>query len=98
MDWREDYTNGENKYLRNKIRNKIIPIFSEINPSFKDSIRKSVDRLGNIQKFMIRHKKRFISNYVTIRKNFVEINKSFLMKEDDISLIINYNISDYGFN
>ena len=98
LDWREDYTNGENKYLRNKIRNKIIPIFSEINPSFKDSIRKSVDRLGNIQKFMNGHKKKFISNYVTIRKNFIEINKSFLEKEDDMSMIIYDYLSDYGFN
>ena len=98
LDWREDYTIGENKYLRNKIRNKIIPIFSEINPSFKDSIRKSVDRLGNIQKFMNGHKKKFISNYVTIRKNFIEINKSFLEKEDDMSVIIYDYLSDYGFN
>ena len=98
LDWREDYTNGENKYLRNKIRNKIIPIFSEINPSFKDSIRKSVDRLGNIQKFINEHKKKFISNYVTTRKNFIEIDKSFLEKEDDMSVIINDYLSDYGFN
>ena len=98
LNWREDYTNGENKYLRNKIRNKIIPIFSEINPSFKDSIRKSVDRLGNIQKFINEHKKKFISNYVTARKNFIEIDKSFLEKEDDMSVIINDYLSDYGFN
>ncbi len=98
LDWREDYTNGENKYLRNKIRNKIIPIFSEINPSFKDSIRKSVERLGNIQKFINEHKKKFIFNYVTTRKNFIEIDKSFLEKEDDMSVIINDYLSDYGFN
>ena len=44
------------------------------------------------------HKKKFISNYVTIRKNFIEINKSFLEKEDDMSMIIYDYLSDYGFN
>lgn len=32
--WREDRTNSENEYKRNKIRNVVFPVFSEINPSF----------------------------------------------------------------
>ncbi|WEV45198.1 tRNA lysidine(34) synthetase TilS [Streptococcaceae bacterium ESL0687] len=34
----DDYTNRENVYLRNKIRNQIIPQLEEINPSFKEGI------------------------------------------------------------
>ncbi len=32
--WREDSSNASNKYLRNKIRHKIVPVLEEINPQF----------------------------------------------------------------
>ena len=37
IKWREDQSNQDNKYLRNKIRNELAPLLKEINPSFLDS-------------------------------------------------------------
>jgi len=37
IKWREDQSNQDNKYLRNKIRNELVPLLKEINPSFLDS-------------------------------------------------------------
>lgn len=34
QDWREDSTNAQNDVKRNKLRNLVFPVFSEINPSF----------------------------------------------------------------
>ena len=34
LKYREDSTNKEEKYLRNKIRHQVVPVFEEINPSF----------------------------------------------------------------
>lgn len=34
LSWREDSTNSENEYKRNRIRNEVFPIFKEMNPSF----------------------------------------------------------------
>lgn len=42
-----DKTNNENDYTRNKIRNLIIPILEEINPSVLDSVERTAKILSN---------------------------------------------------
>lgn len=49
IDWREDATNEETKYLRNKIRHKIIPILKELNPNFLSTFSKTLDNLQGIR-------------------------------------------------
>jgi tRNA(Ile)-lysidine synthase len=43
--WREDSSNTSVKYLRNKIRHRVIPILKEINPSLLDSFEQTVTHL-----------------------------------------------------
>ena len=59
LTWREDKTNKENKYSRNMIRNKLIPIISEINPSFKKSVLESSKRIELVNNFIKRQLERF---------------------------------------
>ena len=46
VTWREDHTNAENEYKRNKIRNLVFPIFKEINPSFVETLNDDVKRFN----------------------------------------------------
>mgnify|MGYP003311312553 CR=1 FL=1 len=62
--WREDKTNNENKYSRNMIRNKLIPIISKINPSFKKSILESSKRMDLVNKLIQSHLEIFKEKYV----------------------------------
>ncbi|MGG5506237.1 MULTISPECIES: tRNA lysidine(34) synthetase TilS [unclassified Myroides] len=43
--WREDYTNAQTKYLRNKIRKNILPVFKEINQQLDQSFQQTVAHL-----------------------------------------------------
>ncbi len=52
LSWREDATNMETVYTRNKIRNNILPIIEEINPSFIDAITRMTDILSEENKFL----------------------------------------------
>ena len=45
LQWREDYTNAETKYLRNKLRHDIIPQLKELNPNFMESFAKTTENL-----------------------------------------------------
>lgn len=45
ISWREDATNTDTIYTRNKIRHEIIPRFLEINPSFLDAVSRLTDIL-----------------------------------------------------
>jgi tRNA(Ile)-lysidine synthetase-like protein len=44
LQWREDRTNAENDYKRNKIRNLVFPVFAEINPSFIQTLNRDMER------------------------------------------------------
>ncbi len=43
--WREDSSNAETKYLRNKIRHDVIPILKELNPSLLTSFGQTIENL-----------------------------------------------------
>jgi tRNA(Ile)-lysidine synthase len=45
IDWREDLTNADTVYKRNKVRHELIPVFEEMNPSFVESFLKTVKYL-----------------------------------------------------
>ena len=47
ISWREDRTNAENDYKRNKIRNLVFPVFREINPSFIQTLNEDMNRFSS---------------------------------------------------
>lgn len=42
LSWREDSTNAGSLFKRNKIRNKVFPLFKEMNPSFVKTLTRSM--------------------------------------------------------
>jgi len=44
--WREDHTNAESVYLRNKIRNQMLPTFDELQPEARQGLYKSLEHLA----------------------------------------------------
>ncbi|MCB0558743.1 MAG: tRNA lysidine(34) synthetase TilS [Lewinellaceae bacterium] len=47
--YREDVTNRETKYQRNKIRQRVIPVLKEINPSFEPTMAENIDRFRQLE-------------------------------------------------
>lgn len=45
IEWREDSSNASDKYFRNKLRHKVIPILKELNPGFSDSFLQTLENL-----------------------------------------------------
>ena len=52
IHFREDRSNEDIKYVRNRIRHSIIPVFREINPSFDHTISETAERLGEINEIV----------------------------------------------
>lgn len=49
IQWREDSSNASDKYLRNKIRHDLVPLFKELNPQFIASFQKTQSYLQDAQ-------------------------------------------------
>ena len=45
IKFREDLSNRETKYVRNRIRHKVLPVFKELNPSVKETMTKFFERM-----------------------------------------------------
>ncbi len=73
LRWREDSSNTEVKYLRNKIRHKIVPLLKELHPSFLDNFQ-------NTQSYL--------SETSTISKNHIDaVRNRLFTTENDTTLI-----------
>lgn len=46
IDWREDASNAETKYIRNKFRHDVIPLLKEIRPMFLENFTRSLSHLN----------------------------------------------------
>lgn len=49
LTWREDQSNSSLKYVRNRIRHKVVPVLKELNPSMLESFKTTTKHLGNSQ-------------------------------------------------
>lgn len=47
ITWHEDHTNAESVYLRNKIRNQLLPTFDELHPEARQGLYKSLEHLAS---------------------------------------------------
>lgn len=55
VSFREDSSNADTKYVRNKIRHLIVPVLKEINPSFERTIDETIERVGEINEIYSGH-------------------------------------------
>lgn len=52
LDWREDTSNSETKYVRNNLRHKVIPSLKDITPHFLEAFSRTVDHLRETQQLV----------------------------------------------
>ena len=52
LEWREDYSNEDTKYLRNKIRKELVPVLKELNPAFMNSFAAALENLSGSRKII----------------------------------------------
>jgi tRNA(Ile)-lysidine synthase len=80
LQYRTDESNFETKYVRNKIRHKIIPLFEEINPNFKATMAKNLIRFSELEKIYFEAVENAEKICVTKENQFTKINIPELLK------------------
>ena len=106
IDWREDASNATTKYIRNKIRHKILPVLKEINPNLLETFAKTIDNLQE-SKQIIEDKIADISSEVTqpfdcaqgdnlIKIDIAKINQLSNSKAYLYQLLKEYNFTEWN--
>lgn len=65
--FREDRSNSDTKYIRNRIRHKIIPVLQEINPSLLNTLGESAERFFQLNQAVAEHITE-VRNEISIKK------------------------------
>ena len=97
LQWREDSSNASDKYIRNKIRHHIIPVFKEINDSFLQSFQNTLDHL-NQQKSLVDDAVLLVYEKVVLEeKEQLKINISALLQYKNYKAYLYQWLHKYGF-
>ena len=70
--WREDVTNAEDHYARNKLRNRIIPVLEDINEQAVAHITEFAECMTEYEKFFQKSVNRYMEQAVIFERNAVE--------------------------
>ena len=98
INFREDSTNNEIVYQRNFLRHKILPLFSELNPSFKKNIIASIKNLREVENLYDTFISAENKKVITQRENELVFN-IYALKETAFPLLVLLDsLKDYGFN
>ena len=74
--WKEDYTNKEDIYTRNKLRLNILPMLKkEINPNLTDTLVENGQLFGEIHDFLTKLAKEFLEKYSHYKSDNIEQRK-----------------------
>ncbi|MGP1993620.1 tRNA lysidine(34) synthetase TilS [Zobellia laminariae] len=97
LQWREDASNADTKYLRNKIRHEIVPLLKDLNPSFLKNFTKTQDYLSESAALIDSQVKELKSRLFQENNGIVRISIAELLKLEPISPYIHAFFRDYGF-
>lgn len=94
----EDSTNSETKFLRNKIRHRVIPVLKEISPDFDSIIRKNIERLRDTETIFRSAIEKVKDEIIIREKENIKISIAELQSLHPIGIYLYEILSDYGFN
>ncbi|WP_344823426.1 tRNA lysidine(34) synthetase TilS [Chryseobacterium ginsenosidimutans] len=96
IEYREDLSNKKSDYLRNKIRNEIVPKLLETNDHFLENFKKSISYLNQTKDFVQQQIQEIEERISIFNKEYKILSKEKLNQESDF---VRFEIlKKYGFN
>jgi tRNA(Ile)-lysidine synthase len=78
IEFREDKSNADTKYTRNKIRHLIIPVLKEINPSIEITLNETAERFAGFNEIVTDYINQLRERISEEKENFTTLNISQL--------------------
>ena len=97
IDWREDKSNASIKYIRNKVRHKVIPILKEINPHVLESFQNTLEYLNESQSIINDATKNISQKIVSYEHNLLKLNCKKLNELPNKKAYLYQLLNTFGF-
>ena len=95
--WREDKSNASIKYVRNKVRHKVIPILKELNPHVLESFQNTIEYLNESQSIINDAVKNITANVVSYENDLLKISCKEIDKLSNKKAYLYQLLQGYGF-
>ena len=98
LDYREDSSNADNKYLRNKLRHEIAPILQELNPAFPQTLNETIHRLRETETIFRTSIEETRNKIVRSEKGISKIRIAKLKELTPVDIFAFELLSPFGFH
>ena len=97
INWREDASNASTKYVRNKIRHKVLPVLKEINPSLLETFSKSIENLKEAQTIIADRIEEVSQKIISSEEDNLKINIEQVKELSNPKAYLFQFLKDYNF-
>ncbi|MFT4831424.1 MAG: tRNA(Ile)-lysidine synthase [Psychroserpens sp.] len=97
LEWREDSSNQETKYLRNKIRHQIVPLLKELHPTFLNNFNQTQHYLRQTSGIAEDHINQLKEKFFISDEKVIKIPIAEMLKLKPIEGYMFALLHDYGF-
>jgi tRNA(Ile)-lysidine synthase len=98
LKYREDSSNHSTKYLRNKIRKKIVPVLKELNPDIEQTFEELIQKAKQAETFIEKAIQDIKKNISTKKNNALHISIEKLKNTGSIDFVLFHLLKEYHFN
>ncbi len=97
LQWREDLSNEEDKYLRNKIRHDVVPALKDLHPSFLRNYETTRKYLQESSSLILDYKERLKKELFVEENGLFKISIEALSAYNPLKAYLYILFKDYGF-
>lgn len=97
IPWREDRTNSSIRYVRNKIRHKIVPVLKELNPNLLETFYNTLENLKGSQQIVKDRIQNVKEKITKIQKKELHFSIPELKKLSNPKIYLFEILKEYGF-
>ncbi|MDT0644896.1 tRNA lysidine(34) synthetase TilS [Zunongwangia sp. F363] len=97
IKWREDSSNASTKYLRNKIRHKIVPVLEELNPQLLQSFKQTQSYLKESEALVEDYMSLIYPKAIQKSQYGYELDINFLKKIPNTRAVLYQLLKTFGF-
>ncbi len=98
LAWREDSSNASDKYARNLIRHRVVPVLRQLNPHLEETFGQSIEKIAAVERVFALALQEFRAQVLTQIGDvfYLSFAKLKLVPEPTIKLF--YLLQEFGFN
>ncbi|REE80669.1 tRNA(Ile)-lysidine synthase [Lutibacter oceani] len=97
LHWREDQSNSSIKYVRNKIRHKVVPFLKELNPNLLDTLNNTLENLKGSQQIVKDRISNIREKITTLENDEIHFNIEELKKLSNPKVYLYELLKGYNF-